>query len=401
MLNGSVRAMPSNEDGSTDVVEKKCRICGENVDRRSFKCAISKCNIYVHIKCFENAAKIFCIERKNWCCKNCKEDLKNSGVCTGSCLNSDLLLLQKENECLLRELDMAKKMLANMEYTISLQKDKLAKNGEVDARVDAADKSFKPLFSEVVAKQKSPVVLVKTSDKNVTNKQVEKDVKSAINPGELDISVKNTRLIRDGLLITCANAKSVDALKSNLAMKVGSSYNISVPKKRLPRLCLFGVKSEVAQDENLEEIIISSNKFICPHRNGIKVVTTLKYKAAFNIVLEAEPSLYKLIKQKGSLMLGWDSYVVKDHFSIVRCFKCSQFGHTIKNCKQSSYICGKCGGPHENTNCSSEVFSCVNCINFNAKNHSDVPTNHHTGDTSCYCFKLQIELVKSNTNYGE
>lgn len=402
--------MPSGADDESESSEKKCKLCTDKIDRRYLKSAVKcnspKCSVLMHQKCFDLVTKIFFVEKKDWRCRSCIEDLKVSGFCSGSCTNADISLLQKENECLSREKDLLNKLLDDLEYTVQLQKTQISsletKTVNSINSLSSADNLRPTSYSEAVKiknlTSNAPVLLIKATDKSISNIQVEKDVKSKINPGALNININNTKLIRDGLLISCENSHSLNVLKENLNKYVGNVYKVTEPKKFNPRIKLNGVQAESLENGDFLEEIISNNNLNASVAD-IKIVTKLKYKSLFNVIIEVTPSLFSIIMQKGYLYVGWSKCMVMEHINMSRCFKCCKYGHQERDCRNPELVCPKCSGPHKLKDCTSNTECCINCKNFNSKFKSNFSIQHSVSNPSCEYYKFKVAQLKCNINY--
>lgn len=211
--------MPVDADGELDSSDKRCKICNEvtSKNRSVLKCNSVKCNVVVHGKCFDLVTKVFHADKKTWRCKSCCETVK------GQCCNSsfDLKIFQKENECLMREKDILNKRVCDLEYIVDLQKSNMQidKNMHTSAAEGVKDNvSYSQAVKNTINKTPA-VLLIKCNDKSVLNTKIEKDVKTAVNPGSLDINISSTKLIKNGLLINCEDEGSLDKLRENLNKK--------------------------------------------------------------------------------------------------------------------------------------------------------------------------------------
>jgi hypothetical protein len=80
---------------------------------------------------------------------------------------------------------------------------------------------------------------------------------------------------------------------------------------------------------------------------------------------------------------------------IRRCFKCQMYGHLLKDCKATGYVCGKCAGAHRTSACTvsnPRQFNCINCTRCSSKKSSTAPSpkstssvvnQHAAGERSC------------------
>lgn len=396
--------------GSDDLpdTDKTCKICFKLLERRALKYAIKcktiKCGVIIHEDCFDSVSKIFCIQKVNWRCKICIDATANNG----NGLDSEIKILKKENECLSREKELLNKLLEDKDYTLNLQKimidDISNKTVSTSLLPNNLEKPQYSSYSDIVKTKQakndiSPVLLIKTNDNSITNEMVEKEVKSKVTPGSINVNIKNTRLIRDGMLISCENQESLKILKENLHSKIGSKFQISEPDKINPRFLIRNVNKDCVEDSKklIEKIIADNNLHAQPR--DFKYVTKFAYKSVFNVVLEVIPELFKQIIRNEFLYIGWTKCFVQEHFSLPRCYKCCKFGHYMDKCRSSSLVCPICSEAHEKKDCKSSIKSCKNCINFNTKYKTNMPTDHTASDVNCGCFKNKIEELKLKIKY--
>lgn len=394
--------MPGQSDGDGDSSENKCKICHLKVNRGGIKCNNDKCNISLHTKCFDLISKIIDIEKKNWRCRDCSDPPNCNSPLSE---NNDLIVYQKEIECLQREKELLNKLLLELEYTNKLLKCKVE---------DYESKTVSTVFTPSVVKSvnntsysnivkrnvnnPAAVLLVKTNNSAISNKQVEKDVKSQINPRSFGANVTGTKLIKDGLLINCCDEESLSKLKEGLKNKIGSAYKVCEPKKLNPRLIVYSVDQNSDDESEFVNSIIFDNQ-LNASAGDIKIVKRLKFKNVFNIILDVTPSLFNSIINKGSLYVGWKKCGVKEHFSLPMCYKCCNYGHFKKDCRSQCVVCPLCSGNHERKDCDSDVFSCINCKNLNVKFKMNVSVDHAATDPQCHSHSYKIEQLKTKINY--
>lgn len=404
----------SSSDATVDVIkvsERKCKICGKYVSSSEVKCLSDSCDFMLHSKCLDIIAKVINIDKKTFRCKTCHEEFKNksAGVQLNVdmiCLKNELAIMKKEVDCLQREKELLNKYVAELEYTSQLLKTRFIDSQQ---KVVSTPTPFLPqvnntesTYSAAVKRNvnnSSAVLLVKTTDRNVSNKQVEKDIKSKVKPGSFNANVLNTRLVKDGLLINCSDTDSLNKLKTCLNDKVGQIYNICEPKKLNPRLIIYSVEQSAIENPDLINDIINDNNLDVPV-SDIKLVTQLKYKNVFNLIVEVTPSLFNGIIKNGFLYVSWKKCGVQQHFSLPKCFKCCKIGHHKKDCRSESLVCPKCSGAHHMTECQAETFTCNNCKELNVKFKLNVPTDHTVNNPQCYFVLNKIEQLKSRINYG-
>lgn len=401
--------MGDESGGSSDQSEVKCEICGGNLRRNKVKCGNSKCNIVVHSRCFESAVKLLLgsnISKTNWLCKKCSMPAGSSSDKTdlNKCVrNCDADLLHKEIEILTREKELINKCLENLEYTNKLQKDRIdlieaktVRNSNTD-KIIGMDYSSAVKNTNIGVKQNSPVLFIKSSDVKIN---VMNEIKNNVNPRELNISVNKTKPIKGGMLINCEDMNSLNKLKSAVINKFGNKFSVSEPKKFNPRMLIKNVNKNITHNDSIVQEICGNFENL--EQDDIKIVTKIVRKYTQNIVIEVSPTTRKLIMSKGYIFVGWEKYYVDDYVRVLRCYRCQRYGHTRNDCQTSIPICCPlCTENHEQKECVAVIKKCNNCVLYNSKSKSELPTDHACYDSHCPVYKYQLGLLKSKINYGE
>ena len=63
------------------------------------------------------------------------------------------------------------------------------------------------------------------------------------------------------------------------------------------------------------------------------------------------------------LKLSKNNVKLEDPLDIIQCFKCLQYEHEAKNCKETQAFCSKCAGKHSFKQCNSNFIKCKLCEN--------------------------------------
>lgn len=409
--------MPSDSDGESATVAEnvtKCKICNCAVNRGGVKCFNVNCQSSLHKKCFDLVLKTFSVDKQNWRCKYCTvSDSNNAAGCsTHANPLPEVIVLQKEVDCLKREKSLLEKLLDEISYTSEILKTRLQefendKNAGISQFLAAANKTQVSSYSEVVkthVNKASDVLLVKTLEQGVSNKSIESTIKSRINPGSLNANVMNTKLIKDGVLIRCSDKESVNILKTTISQELGPMFNVCEPKKFNPRIIVFGVENVTASQpaSTIVESFAADN-----HLNiddgDISLVTKIKNHELYNLVFEVTPVLYKDIILRKKLLLGWKSCHFKENFYIRRCFKCCKYGHTKDSCKSNYTVCPKCSKNHDKVDCNlleTDPLCCVNCTELNVKHKLGIPVDHAVTSPNCHCYVNLLNSFKQKINYN-
>lgn len=420
--------MSGDKDVPPDLSDQTCYICSNPISyknaNRINRCANDSCNVVMHIKCFELVAKVFYINKVNWRCRNCADQVLSEEIlpCADS-VKCDQHMLHKEIGYLKHENTLLNKRISDLEYTVLLQKDKIDSVSAVKTVSIASysDKVKGPQnISHVVktinnanmerdkfytAQQNSAVLFIKSTDPNIN---VEQELKNKINPANLNICVNKIKPIKSGILVNCVNKNSLDKLTVEIDKQFGGKLNVNAAKKFDPRLIIKGVDKNITSGDFIRNEIIEHNSYFqMPNKQiDIKVVVVIKRKFSNDVVIEVSSNLRELIMSHGYLYIGWQKVRVEDHFLIKRCYRCAQFGHLRKDCKNSTPVCSTCSENHETKDCNnSESKRCINCFNYcrrYPKSTGEICVDHTADDkNNCFCYHKQLTVLKNKINYGE
>ncbi|CAG9131516.1 unnamed protein product [Plutella xylostella] len=116
------------------------------------------------------------------------------------------------------------------------------------------------------------------------------------------------------------------------------------------------------------------NSIKLSHKSGKRDAKTC------NFIIEVPALIRNAFISQGRVFLNWSSCPVKDFTIVTRCYKCQQYGHAAKSCRETVATCGHCGERgHVQSECTkkAEPPKCATCLHFNK------PCNHKTGDAEC------------------
>ncbi|KAK5643030.1 hypothetical protein RI129_009197 [Pyrocoelia pectoralis] len=305
-----------------------------------------------------------------------------------------------------QECDLASRLtnaVENMRSSLGKQMESLINKLKLDlvSEFIISEKSqpeAKPSFADTLKSTKTePVLIVRPVSKQDCSVS-KTEIKSRVDIAKLSVGVSNVREGKEGtLIIGCEDNVGREKLKNEIEEKLENKYEVRVPESMLPRIRLNGCKdmNGVADDEVVKTIIQQNNLKI--GKGVMKVITRLhnKFFKDENIILEVDPATKDKIFSMGKLKCGWCIVDVKDHIHIRRCYKCNEFLHLAKDCKNKSR-CARCGevGGHSDKDCSAEEVKCCNCNDANVKFNLRLDTNHKAYDLNCptYLTKVRRKL---------
>lgn len=260
--------------------------------------------------------------------------------------------------------------------------------------------------SYAVAASKEEVLFVKpknNEDSSDSNK-IKTDLIANVDPTSLGGGVvlgKNTK--RSGLVVKCDNDATSQKFEEELKIKLGDKYNVIRPVPRRNRIKIKNVhESEYSEEDDcILNKIINQNE-LTDLKSDLKVIKKFKViKNKFDILLEFDSDSYMKIKAKEKINIGWSRCYYVEDYSIIRCYKCSKYGHQAKECKGDAEICPKCAQNHSIKNCNSDQLCCINCTLANKKLGLKLETNHEVWSTKCVSLSKLIESQKKKYYGGK
>ena len=119
-----------------------------------------------------------------------------------------------------------------------------------------------------------------------------------------------------------------------------------------------------------------------------------------NLVVEVDSrTCIKLLQTR--VKIGWTVCKLDDYIIAKRCFRCSRYNHSHRECKGEE-TCPLCTGNHKLKECTTPTseYKCVNCMAYN-KHHptNQMDTAHSSLDKKCPSLIAVLEKYKRNTDY--
>ena len=196
-----------------------------------------------------------------------------------------------------------------------------------------------------------------------------------------------------------------EILKRNLTSCLPQHQIEQVPA-RTPTINVVGLTRNYDKEE-LCEMIKKQNIGISSIFESDTSVEDKKFDIVAITPLKSRPSCYKAIirvsnlirsvlsKQSDRMYVGSQTVCkVYDSFYILRCFKCQQFGHHSRDCRNAAK-CGYCAQDHETRSCPVKAVpssaSCVNCMDSGNSDHK-----HAANDQKCPHLIIQQEKLRKS-----
>ena len=249
-------------------------------------------------------------------------------------------------------------------------------------------------------------IAIYPNDKLKSSEDTKTLVQKIICPEQMKLHVRGLRKTKNGgVIISAETNNDIEKLK-NSSQLISSDLKVAEPYKRRPRIIVIGVPSTLSDQEvydciyeqNLADKLpnLCRDSFLSSiklsHKSGKKEGSTC------NFILEVSASIRKSLINQDRLFINWTSCPVRDFTLVTRCFKCQQYGHAAKSCREATYTCGHCGEQgHQANECTknAESLQCATCLRFKK------PSSHKTGDLECPARKIAVTRYINSIDYNE
>ena len=216
----------------------------------------------------------------------------------------------------------------------------------------------------------------------VTPKIASKSKTELINKWQNNVSFTETNyapnkvvpLTSNKLLVEFDNTQHRDDTLKKL--ENSEALNVKLPTKLKPMLILKGINKHTEKTKLLN-IIYSQNPEFKENNIGkeeiqIKFTTQNKNLALYNTILMVSPEVFEICINKKRINIDHQKIHVSEHIPLLQCFKCLQFGHTTKHCRNTEQNCSHCAArDHTYRACvhknDPSKTVCLNCKSHNTK----------------------------------
>lgn len=249
-------------------------------------------------------------------------------------------------------------------------------------------------------------IAIYPDDKFKSSEDTKSLVQKIIRPEQMKLQVRALRKTKNGGVIISTESKDdIEKLRKSTQL-CSSGLKVEEANKRRPKIIVLGVPSALCEQE-LYDCIYEQNiadKLPNLTRETFLSCTKLSHKSGkkdaqtCNFILEVHPNIRKVLINQERVFINWTSCPVRDYTLVTRCFKCQQYGHAAKTCRETAYTCGHCGEPgHEAKECTKKTESprCATCSRFKK------PCNHKTGDLECPAKKIAESRYINSIDYNE
>lgn len=230
-------------------------------------------------------------------------------------------------------------------------------------------------FADIVKNSNSNALAIFPKDKSTSSEETKTLVQKIICPDQMKLHVTGLRKTKNGGVIISTQSKDdVEKLKKS-AVLTTSGLTAEEPTKRKPRVIILGVPSTTSEKELYEYLYEQNIAHKLPNANREDVLSSIKLShksgrkdaPTTNFVLEVSPAIRKILMAQEKVFLNWSSHPIRDFTMVTRCFKCQQYGHAAKSCREETSTCGHCGeAGHKMTDCKNKSGTpkCASCLRY-------------------------------------
>lgn len=267
-------------------------------------------------------------------------------------------------------------------------------------------------FADIVIKgQKSFVgppstasIAIFPADKDKPSEETKKLVQNIIKPDKLKLHIRGVWKTKNGgVIISSEQKEDLQKLKNSEQLKT-SGLTVEETTKKRPRIILLGVPSDISEKDVFDclyqqniadkQANFEYDKFLnsvrLSHKSGKKESPYCNY------ILEVTAEIRKILIPQNRIYINWTSCPIRDYTIVTRCYKCQQYGHSAKFCRETNPSCGHCGCVgHSIKECSARAQppKCATCLHFKK------PHDHKTGYDQCPARKSAEDRYLRLTDY--
>jgi hypothetical protein len=247
-------------------------------------------------------------------------------------------------------------------------------------------------------------VAIYPNDKLKSSEDTKSLVQKIIHPEEMKLHVRSLRKTKNGGVIISTETKDdITKLKtSDLLTKSG--LTVDEPLKRKPRVVIIGVPNSMSEKEVFTCLYNQNlaDKLDNMDLEGFLATIKMSHKSgkknseSCNYIVEVSAVIRKALISKDRAYINWSSCPVRDFTLVTRCYKCQQYGHAAKSCRETTYTCGHCGDVgHSIKECTkkAEQPKCATCWHFKK------PSNHITGAIDCPAKTMAEQRYVNSIDY--
>lgn len=222
--------------------------------------------------------------------------------------------------------------------------------------------------------------------------------------------IEKVQPIRNGIKIQMKSAEEAEKLKSQInqdkeAQATIRIQNAGIKKKRI---IIFNVPEQVDDAIVLKKIwsTLELDHIQDIREDIIQPLRAIKTKNEVrHIPMTMPETLANTLLKKKTLTFGFQDCRIQQYVTIQRCYKCLQYDHMAKDCKENNEYCSLCAAAHNYKDCTNRRRSCRLCIQHNEYRRKDglavVNTDHPVNSPSCGIYRALLQIRQLEAEQGK
>ena len=175
---------------------------------------------------------------------------------------------------------------------------------------------------------------------------------------------------------------------------------VNMQTLRKPRMIIINIPIETTPENILETLTQQNSELDMIGDNIVPKFCYTTKRGTRNMVIEVNSETRKRLLHN-RVKLGWTLCKVDDYLVAKRCYRCSRYNHTHKECKGEE-VCPLCTENHKLKECKAVIseHKCINCITYN-KHHpqTQIDTAHSSLDKKCPSLIAVLDKYKKKIDY--
>lgn len=230
-----------------------------------------------------------------------------------------------------------------------------------------------------------------------------KQVRDKIDP--VNFSVKGIRTRENGdVVVRCETSEHAQKLVDAAVDVLSDCYEISVQKPLKPRIKIIGLSEDLDASEFVSVLKKQNELPTSAEITLIRMRKIEKWKQfPFIAIIETDCQTFETLIQRERVHVRWDRCRVAEDVNVLRCFKCSKYGHKASSCN-NPLCCPICTGDHEATDCDAAFEKCINCELRNKLSKSpydeQLDVNHSAWSSACPVYQKRLKNVRLMVDYS-
>ncbi|GBM65997.1 hypothetical protein AVEN_152201-1 [Araneus ventricosus] len=235
--------------------------------------------------------------------------------------------------------------------------------------------------------------------KDQSSEITKKAIQAKVFPSKIGLKIKGVKKIKKGgIAINTDLKEDIEKLIEEFKKidEIVNNNEIIKPLPRKPRIVIYGVDNDLTKEEVQENLVSQNNDMTT---EGFAVLSSFQGKQGKNWITQLNPDVYQRIKDRDRLNIVWTRLKFREYLRVMQCYKCFRYGHIRERCRNDE-SCVRCGKGHRSTNCEKDM-KCRNCSFHNSIFATKFKTDHLANDTNCKIRSKEIEVLRSQIDYGQ